>query len=121
MHRFFVCKNLGIVTVIEFKCNCSQLFTILLKMCLLSSEIYNWIYISGFTGNNCELNYDDCITLPCLNGGSCVDGIDSYTCQCASGYTGLNCSTDVNECSSSPCANGVCHDLPNAFQVNYVD
>ena len=31
----------------------------------------------------------------CLNGATCVDGIGSYTCDCATGYTGLNCETGL--------------------------
>jgi len=34
---------------------------------------------------------DDCATMPCANGGTCTDGVDSYTCQCAAGYTGADC------------------------------
>ncbi|XP_072043290.1 complement C1q tumor necrosis factor-related protein 3-like [Amphiura filiformis] len=34
--------------------------------------------------NECELH-------PCQNGGTCEDGVDSYTCICASGWTGDNC------------------------------
>ena len=36
--------------------------------------------------NNCE-------SQPCLNGGSCVNGVNVYTCNCAPGYTGYNCQT----------------------------
>ncbi len=34
---------------------------------------------------------DDCAPNPCLNGGSCADGFNSYTCTCINGYTGTNC------------------------------
>ena len=29
----------------------------------------------------------------CLNGGSCIDGIKSFTCTCLAGYTGRLCET----------------------------
>ena len=29
----------------------------------------------------------------CHNGGSCVDGINSYSCNCVTGYTGDHCET----------------------------
>ena len=34
---------------------------------------------------------DNCDPNPCVNGGVCTDGINSYTCTCAEGYTGENC------------------------------
>ena len=34
---------------------------------------------------------DDCVNSTCSNGGSCVDGIDHYSCTCKAGYTGDHC------------------------------
>ena len=34
-----------------------------------------------------------CQSQPCQNGGTCVDDIDSYTCNCLPDYTGPNCGT----------------------------
>ena len=36
-------------------------------------------------------DYDDCSSKPCMNGATCHDGVDSYTCQCQSGYSGSTC------------------------------
>ena len=37
---------------------------------------------------------DDCNNSPCQNGGTCVDGVDEYTCSCeGTGFTGENCQT----------------------------
>ena len=30
---------------------------------------------------------------PCHNGGTCVDGVNGYTCTCVGGYSGANCQT----------------------------
>ena len=32
----------------------------------------------------------------CLNEGVCVDGINSFTCNCAHGYIGDDCSISMN-------------------------
>ena len=34
---------------------------------------------------------DDCAENPCQNNGTCIDGLDGYTCTCPSGYTGTTC------------------------------
>eukprot|EP00795_Rhopilema_esculentum_P001778 gene1778-16265_t len=56
---------------------------------------YTCSCLLGFTGLNCEVNIDDCIarngSLPCLNGGVCLDGINSFRCQCPITHTGQRC------------------------------
>ena len=53
-----------------------------------------------------DLEIDRCASSPCKNGGTCVDGINSYTCLCKLGYTGDHCESNIDECASSPCLNG---------------
>ena len=36
---------------------------------------------------------DECLGISCHNGGTCTDGVNEYTCECAAGYTGMNCET----------------------------
>ena len=40
---------------------------------------------------------NECFSKPCLNGGTCVDGPDSYTCNCPSGFTGSDCETSKHK------------------------
>ena len=49
--------------------------------------------------------YDYCDTLPCQNGGTCVNGANGYTCVCTPEWVGVNC-TIPNACISQPCMNG---------------
>ena len=69
---------------------------------------------TGFEGEHCEKNINDCISNPCRNGASCIDDIKSYKCQCYPGYAGNHCEIDINECESSPCQfNGTCLERSN--------
>ena len=36
---------------------------------------------------------DDCHPNECLNGGVCVDGVNSFRCDCKHGFTGDICNT----------------------------
>ena len=57
-----------------------------------------------------------CISNPCLNGGTCLNGINSYTCTCPPGYTGSNCG---DSCISKPCRNGgTCFNRFKTFTCN---
>lgn len=37
------------------------------------------------------LDADECATSPCQNGGTCVDLVGSYRCNCVDGWIGVNC------------------------------
>eukprot|EP01043_Picozoa_sp_COSAG02_P049322 COSAG02_NODE_4940_length_4809_cov_26.880042_5_plen_309_part_00 len=39
---------------------------------------------------------DECVSAPCLNGGTCYDDFRSYQCQCADGWDGDNCEQAVD-------------------------
>ncbi|NXA33102.1 PGCA protein, partial [Eudromia elegans] len=41
---------------------------------------------------------DECHSSPCLNGATCVDGIDSFKCLCLPSYGGDVCEIDLQNC-----------------------
>ncbi|XP_017260075.1 coagulation factor X [Kryptolebias marmoratus] len=40
---------------------------------------------------------DACVSFPCAHGGTCKDGIGSYSCYCQEGYKGFNCEIVIPE------------------------
>lgn len=51
------------------------------------SFIHLVLCLSSFTDiNDCESN-------PCKNGGTCIDGVNSYKCICSDGWEGAFCET----------------------------
>lgn len=44
-----------------------------------------------FLGKDCDVDIDDCASNPCVNGGECVDQVNTYRCICPVGYTGYQC------------------------------
>ena len=39
------------------------------------------------------VDINDCDPNPCVNGGTCTDLENGYSCECAPGYDGPNCNT----------------------------
>uniref|UniRef100_A0A8B9P1J8 Neurocan n=1 Tax=Apteryx owenii TaxID=8824 RepID=A0A8B9P1J8_APTOW len=52
----------------------------------------------GFTGENCEIDIDDCLSSPCQNGGTCIDEINAFVCLCLPSYSGSRCEKDTEGC-----------------------
>lgn len=42
----------------------------------------------------------------CLNNGTCIDDINTFSCRCRPGFYGTFCEYEKNECDSQPCKNG---------------
>lgn len=65
---------------------------------------------SSYTGVHCEIQINKCSLNPCMNGGTCIDGLDNFMCICPPWYAGLTCSERTDPClNHSNCANrGTC-------------
>ncbi|BES93149.1 N terminus of Notch ligand [Nesidiocoris tenuis] len=114
----FPCQNSGICedTQTGYKCTCMPGFAghdcsdeVDLCQCQNGATCTpegTCVCLSGYTGNRCETNIDDCAHSPCLNGATCIDGVNTFKCQCVPGYVGQLCQDEVDYCIAKPCANG---------------
>ena len=68
---------------------------------------------TGYAGEHCSVNINECDPNPCKNGATCVDGVANYICICSVGYTGKNC----NICDNGYLLNNatICGELLLAF------
>lgn len=46
------------------------------------------VFISGFVGSDCEINYDECVHGYCANNSTCIDLVADYECVCPPGFAG---------------------------------
>lgn len=56
---------------------------------------YHIICLSGYAGELCNYEYNECESNPCLNSGQCIDHISGFSCKCTPGYTGKRCHVKV--------------------------
>ena len=73
-----------------------------------------------FTGDNCLTTIDDCISVVCLNGGTCSDGIESFVCSCAVNFGGELCETcTIENCMECSQTAGVCTTCMDLFKPGF--
>ncbi|XP_051551559.1 protein crumbs homolog 1-like, partial [Myxocyprinus asiaticus] len=65
--------------------------------CSIQGLTYNCTCQSGYTGTNCEEKVDVCAGHKCANGGTCLHGINSYSCLCPDKFTGPHCTIQIQE------------------------
>lgn len=70
--------------------------------CLIVLTLSNF----SLSGKMCQININECASQPCLHGGTCVDQINAYLCNCTDEYMGRNCEYDFDACFFKPCKNG---------------
>ncbi|KAM4807928.1 neurocan core protein [Rhinophrynus dorsalis] len=66
--------------------------------CQSNGSTYSCICHKGYSGENCEIDIDECLSNPCQNGGTCIDEINSFLCLCLPSYGGSTCGKDTEGC-----------------------
>lgn len=66
-------------------------------MCMCFHDLLNASSVLGFVMTLIipfifpEIN--ECLSQPCMNGGTCRDRVASYLCECEDGFSGQRCQT----------------------------
>eukprot|EP00058_Branchiostoma_floridae_P005498 XP_002590986.1 hypothetical protein BRAFLDRAFT_69463 [Branchiostoma floridae] len=72
--------------------------------------------VMTYTDGSSVSDVDECASNPCQNGGTCINGVNSYHCHCTVGYGGETCQTDLDLCAQIVCPfNWQCKDEGNHF------
>ncbi|KAF5891231.1 neurogenic locus notch protein 2-like, partial [Clarias magur] len=61
----------------------------------------------------CSKEINECSSNPCLSGGTCVDKVNGFECQCPPGTHGLLCHSGADHCAPQPCRHGRCEEIQN--------
>ncbi|KAL4635047.1 hypothetical protein GN956_G14478 [Arapaima gigas] len=54
------------------------------------------VCLPGFVGDRCEVEINECISNPCMNGGYCRNLINKFHCNCPLSFAGEVCQIDLN-------------------------
>ncbi|XP_053380724.1 protein crumbs-like isoform X2 [Mercenaria mercenaria] len=90
---------------IQQKYMCNRLMSFCGFLCIIFLLDHGLVRMAAAQENG---DINDCYSHPCNNGGTCIDGENTYTCQCPHLYNGTNCENDLSVygCAVSPCLNG---------------
>ncbi|XP_062524089.1 protein eyes shut [Bombyx mori] len=73
-------------------------------LCVVEDGIRVCYCVPDYHGERCELQYDECLLGPrCMNGGTCIDGIDNFTCSCPPRLTGTLCECLILDNNTKDC------------------
>nr|XP_045606994.1 protein eyes shut-like [Procambarus clarkii] len=81
-------------------------------LCVMEDHNATCYCVPDYHGTHCQDQYNDCLPYAprCMNGGECIDGVDSFLCSCPSPSSGVLC-----QCLTTP-RGQICQQLPHWYQ-----
>ncbi|KNC83960.1 hypothetical protein SARC_03824 [Sphaeroforma arctica JP610] len=73
---------------------------------------------SGYEGDDCDELIDNCHSNNCPNEATCVNLLNSYTCDCSTGFSGFYCQFELCDAVGSQCREGKCTDGEEGYTCN---
>ncbi|KAK9879790.1 hypothetical protein WA026_006852 [Henosepilachna vigintioctopunctata] len=74
-------------------------------LCLIEEGFPVCYCVPDFHGDLCQYQYDECqLGVRCINGGTCIDGVDNFTCSCLPNLTGVFCECLILPDGSQNCS-----------------
>ena len=91
----------------QYQLICAIISSTLLVLLLYSTGRHVHYTIAMYTDLNgefmiliclsvCISGINECINNPCLNGGTCIDDMNTFVCDCLSGYIGPLCEVSTS-------------------------
>ncbi|XP_025835498.1 protein crumbs isoform X2 [Agrilus planipennis] len=85
--------------------------------CTATKTGFNCSCPPGFTGDQCQVDIDECASDPCMNGGTCMDRVNGFYCNCTENWMGQFCEKPFDICELKPCQNnGSCATTKNKHE-----
>ena len=86
--------------------------------CRSNSDLFYFLGTGSGSSLTCE-DIDECSSAPCINGGSCIDLVDGFQCNCPNGFNGSTCQDPIDYCAvNNRCQNGgTCRNLPESASI----
>lgn len=79
------------------------------------------MYLTGWTGRNCDHDIDECNRKTFCGRGNCTDTVGSFYCTCPPSVYGLMCQLDEDECMLHPCNGGECFNKVGSYECRCIN